>query len=76
MKDPETGEGRRVDVAVVDKDNNVDRLIEVTSPSASKEEQMAKEQRVRDSGGTYIRDPDTSQLYDISSTKTEIVRRA
>lgn len=65
---------RRVDIVVADSENNPIRSIEVTSVSASKEEQTAKESRIRDAGGTFVRDPDTGQLIDLSKTPTEILR--
>lgn len=67
--------GRRIDIAVVDKVDNVKDLVEVTSPTAPKEEQMAKEQRIREAEGNYIRDPETGKLYDISQIQTRIERR-
>lgn len=55
--DPETGERRRIDFVVV-KDGKVVDSVEVTSLNAPKDEQMAKEQRIRENGGSYIRDND------------------
>lgn len=52
--DPETGEARRVDFCVV-KNGEVVDSIEVTSPTAPKEMQSAKEARIREAGGHFIR---------------------
>jgi len=81
VKDPAPGdgkhaEGRRIDIVVVDREGKVVDSIEVTSKTAPKDDQMAKEQRIRESGGTFVRDPDTGDLYDISQTPTRVERRA
>ena len=77
VKDHDSGEGRRIDIVVVnEKKGNAERVIEVTSPSADKEAQKAKEERIRENGGVFVRDPDTGQLYDVSKQKTEEIRRA
>jgi hypothetical protein len=47
--DPETGTGRRIDF-VVDKNGKVVDSIEVTSPTADKTAQIAKEMRIRQNG--------------------------
>ena len=74
VKDPETGEARRVDFMVV-KDGKVIDSIEVTSKTADKTEQSAKEERIRESGGNYIRD-NNGNLVEIPSTvHTRIERR-
>ncbi len=76
VKDPVTGEGRRVDFVVI-KDNKVIKSFEVTSPTAPKEDQMAKEARIRENGGNYMRDEETGEsiAYD-DNVKTEVVRIA
>lgn len=75
-RDPETGEGRRIDFVVCDKDGKVVKSVEVTSQKADKTEQSAKEERIRDNGGNYIKD-DKGNLVEIpKDVKTEIVRRA
>jgi len=56
VKDPQTGEGRRIDF-VVEKDGKVVDSVEVTSQTASKDKQTAKEGRIRENGGDYIRLP-------------------
>ena len=52
--DPKTGKGRRIDF-VVGKDGNIVDSIEATSTSADKSMQIAKESRIRQNGGNYIR---------------------
>lgn len=54
VKDPETGEARRIDFVVV-KDATVVESIEVTSETADKTLQTTKENRIREAGGNYIR---------------------
>lgn len=49
VKDPETGKARRIDFVVV-KDGKVVASIEVTSKTADKSDQLAKESRIRDNG--------------------------
>lgn len=74
VKDTVTGEARRVDFMVV-KDGKVIDSIEVTSKTADKSEQSAKEERIRDNGGNYIRD-NNGNLVEIPSTvHTHIERR-
>ena len=71
--DPETGTGRRIDF-VVDKNGKVVDSIEVTSPTADKTAQMAKEMRIRQNGGNYVRMSDKSLVEIPSSLKTRILR--
>lgn len=74
VKDSVSGEARRVDFMVV-KDGKVVESIEVTSKTADKTEQTAKEERIRDVGGNYIRD-NTGNLVEIpSAVHTRIERR-
>lgn len=74
VKDTVTGEARRLDFMVV-KDGKVIDSIEVTSKTADKSEQSAKEERIRDNGGNYIRD-NNGNLVEIPSTvHTHIERR-
>lgn len=74
VKDTVTGEARRVDFIVV-KNGKVVDSIEVTSKTANKMEQSAKEERIRDNGGNYIRD-NNGNLVEIPSTvHTRIERR-
>lgn len=53
-RDPETLKARRIDFVVV-KDNKVVGMIEVTSKTAPKIDQSAKELRIRENGGNYIK---------------------
>lgn len=74
-KDPVTGEKRIVDV-VVSKEGKAIRMVEVTSHTAPKDAQMAKEQRIRDAGGNYVKDKDTGDLKWIpDDVTTEVHRR-
>lgn len=74
VKDPVTGEARRVDFVVI-KDGKVVDSIEVTSKTADKTEQTAKEGRIRDAGGNYVKD-NNGHLAEIPSTvHTRIERR-
>ena len=74
--DPETGEYRRLDFVVI-KNGEVVRSIEVTSEAADKTAQLAKEQRIRDAGGNFVIDRQTSDLVPFApDVKTEVVRRA
>ena len=76
VKDPETGEARRVDFAVT-KDGEVVKSVEVTSETADKTVQLAKEARIREAGGNYIKDRSTGELARFpSDVKTEVWRRA
>ncbi len=53
-KDPVTGQGRRIDIAVA-KNGSADTY-EVTSSTATKAAQQQKEDRILQNGGTYVRD--------------------
>ena len=74
VRDSVTGEGRRIDYVVV-KDNEVVDSVEVTSPTADKTEQCAKEQRIREAGGNYVRTSNGSLAEIPSDTQTIIDRR-
>ena len=63
--DPVTGTGRRVDHAVIDQKANVAKTYETTGENVSKVNQLRKEDRIRDAGGTYIRDKETRQLVPV-----------
>jgi RHS repeat-associated protein len=71
VKDPLTGEARRVDHAVI-KDGKA-TTYETTSNTASKQAQLEKEQRIRDAGGTFIRDKETRKLCSVVSVS--MIRR-
>ena len=76
VRDPETGEKRRVDLVVI-KDGKVVRSIEVTSETAGKTKQLEKEERIRDAGGNYVKDRRTCEWVPYApGVKTEIWRRA
>ncbi|WP_338426903.1 RHS repeat domain-containing protein [Sphingopyxis kveilinensis] len=64
VRDPKSGEARRVDHAVIRGDKA--KTVETTSPTAPKAGQLAKEERVRDAGGTHIRDRETGKLCEVS----------
>lgn len=73
-KDPLTGEGRRIDHVVI-QDGKAVKSIETTSETASKVAQQAKEDRIRDAGGTFVRDRETGKLVDFADTPTELHRK-
>lgn len=65
-----TDSRRRVDFVVVEK-GKVIGVYEVTSPTADKSLQSLKEGRIRQRGGTYIKEPGRKgKLYDISGVDT------
>lgn len=74
VKDPMTGQARRIDFVVV-KDGKVVDSIEVTSKTADKKEQCAKENRIRDVGGNYIRDNNGNLVHVPTTVRTRIERR-
>lgn len=74
VKDPVTGEARRIDFVVV-KDGKVVDSIEVTSKTADKSAQSAKEDRIREAGGNYIRDNNGSLVEIPKEIRTRIERR-
>jgi len=75
-KDPQTGEPRRIDFTA-SQNGKVVKSIEVTSETAPKDAQIAKENRIRDAGGNFIKDRDTGQLIEIpKDTQTEVRRYA
>lgn len=74
VRDPQTGEARRLDFIVV-KDGKVVKSVEVTSKTAPKDSQLLKEGRIRDSDGNYIKDKITGELIPFDNgVKTEIMR--
>lgn len=74
VKDPETGEARRIDYVVVQDGIAVDS-IEVTSETADKTGQTAKEDRIRQNGGIYVRTEDYSLAKFPDDLNTTIERR-
>ena len=75
VKDSVTGEARRIDFVIV-KDGKVIDSVEVTSKTADKTEQSAKEQRIRDNGGNYVRDSNGNLVEVPKDVQTRIERRA
>ena len=74
--DPKTDESRRLDFVVI-KNEEVVKSIEVTSEAADKTAQLAKEERIRDAGGDFVKDRETDDLVRFApGVKTEVVRRA
>lgn len=73
-KDPLTGEARRIDHVVID-DGKVIRKVETTSQTASKDAQIAKEMRIMQDGGKWIRDRDTGKLIKAGPSPSEVIRR-
>ena len=72
--DEQTGQKRRIDFVVV-KDGKVVDMVEVTSKTAPKRDQLAKEYRIRDNGGNYIKDSN-GNIYRIpSNVETRVERR-
>lgn len=74
VRDPETGTARRIDFVVI-KDGKVVDSIEVTSNTADKTSQTAKEARIRENGGNYIKAPDGSLIQMPQDLTTHIVRK-
>lgn len=74
VKDPLTGEARRIDFVVVKGEKVVDS-IEVTSKTADKTNQIAKEGRIRQAGGNYIRNYDGKIIEIPAKVNTRIERR-
>ena len=74
VRDPVTGEARRIDFIVI-RDGKVVDSIEVTSKTADKTAQSAKENRIRQSGGIYIRDNDGNLVKIPKTVQTRIERR-
>jgi hypothetical protein len=72
--DPLTGTARRIDW-VVTKNGVVLDSVEVTSMGASKAAQIAKEMRIRNLGGVYVRDRITRELVSVRDVTTRITRR-
>ena len=72
--DPETNKGRRIDFVVV-KDGKAVDSIEVTSLGENKDQQMAKEERIRDSGGNFIKDNNGNLIEIPENIHTRIERR-
>jgi len=72
MKGPD-GTARRIDHVVIENGKAV-KSVETTSLTASKTSQAAKEQAIRDAGGTFVRDRSTGKLVDFKEVPTKIER--
>ena len=72
--DPLTGTARRIDTVVIQGGRAIDS-IEVTSLTATKRAQILKEMRIRNNGGTFVRDRATGQLIDVGQVPTQIIRK-
>ena len=67
---------RRLDFVVI-KDGQVIKSVEVTSELAPKALQIAKEDRIREAGGNFVRERITGELVPFApGVRTEIIRRA
>lgn len=73
-KDPVSQTGRRVDHVVI-KDGKATDVVETTSQNANKLSQERKEGRIRETGGTFIRDRNTKELIDLKDSPTRTSRR-
>lgn len=74
VKDPLTGEGRRLDHVVI-KDGKVIDVVETTSLTVDKSAQIAKEGRIIESGGSFIRDKVTKELIPIGDNISRVIKR-
>jgi len=63
--DPVTGEARRVDHAVIDRDANSAKTYETTGETVDKRWQQKKEEHIIEAGGKYIRDKETGNLVPV-----------
>lgn len=72
--DPQTGKGRRVDF-VVTKDNKMIKSVEVTSETANKISQVAKENRILNSEKCYIINPKDKSLIEWNYNQTTEIMR-
>ena len=74
VKDSVSGNARRIDFVVI-KNGEVVDSIEVTSTTADKTAQTAKENRIREAGGTYIKSSDGTLVRIPENVSTRIERR-
>lgn len=70
VRDPQTGEARRLDCVVVNGQCGT-FTSEVTSPTAIKTEQIEKEERIREQGGTFVENPNTGELIEVPLSTVE-----
>lgn len=69
------GTGRRVDFVILGDDGKAKYLIEVTSKTANKTAQEAKETFIRANGGDFIKKPGRNgDLIDISNAESRTIR--
>ncbi|MDT3241417.1 RHS repeat-associated core domain-containing protein [Pseudomonas amygdali pv. morsprunorum] len=73
-KDPLTGEARRVDFVIKNSDGS-GTAKEITSLTADKTGQLSKETRIREVGGTFVRDPKTKKLIEVRDVSTVVRAR-
>lgn len=73
VKDSQTNSARRIDF-IVSKNGVVINSFEVTSKTAPKNEQMAKEYRIKENGGQYVKDSNGNLLRIPNNVQTNIVR--
>jgi len=71
--DPNTGTARRLDHVVI-VGGKVIEVVETTSLTADKRDQILHEQETRRAGGTFIRDRETGKLVEVSDV-SRIERR-
>lgn len=74
VKDPETNSARRIDFVVI-KDELVIKSTEVTSFYVDKTEQLAKEERIKEVGGDYIKNSKGELIKIPENLSTDIERR-
>lgn len=74
VRDTQTEEGRRIDFVVI-KDGKAVDSIEVTSENEDKTDQSAKENRIRENGGNYIKDGNGNLIRIPDNIRTRIERR-
>lgn len=72
--DEKTGQKRRIDFVVI-KDGKVVDMVEVTSKTADKKDQLAKEYRIRDAGGNYVKDHEGNTCRVPNNVETRVDRR-
>jgi len=65
VKDQLTGEARRLDHAVLDAEARTAKTVETTGQNVDKTAQLAKESRIIEQGGQYIRHPKTKELHKV-----------
>lgn len=75
VRDNVSNEARRIDF-VVNNEREIVDMIEVTSMTADKTEQINKERRIREAGGSYVRTYDGFLIRIPNNIQTRIIRRA